>query len=725
MKKMVIFAAIVVVAAISCMIVDKAFMSSTPEQQFESMMQKWSDNARTNTSVETTARFRDEVLVPFVRRELPNPFEPGGAEADKPWAAEAREVFDAGLRIVCDGIWGMWKPNIGVCSRANALAKQGCEDPLILIMSVFDPALDYRTNQKSSKKTLGRAREIADKMPRNEFLQTLLCYYRRIAMVNVEGEKTKDFFIAWVKARDFNDEDEIPLFALCTAFCGEDARFVFESFGQFKWVGALQTAKACMFGAIRKAGLGVASKISKGGWRMLWERSQMAEEFLDEAEVLRPERVEPTVLRLRFDGEGRHGSRDREDELFMEISRKRLDDEDALYNYLWHRLYPRWRQTRGYGEMLRFAQACYDTGRHDTMLPYYYAQVHCSYVRDSNTDPFLYFSENPEIADRCIDVCMRQATNEYACGYSRIMSPFVGAAVAYYARRYEDMARFDRYIQSGACSMDRLGFTFSDIREIYDKLGIFACANSNAFIRLQRMFDDGRYAEVTAGIDELRKSGALKEGSNNDKYWGTRFTEEMALAVRMKTDFVEGKDVEAKIPAYIHGWWGWGWWRCGDSVMQTYRSFEWENHFTWRAQLPKTHEIEFTLEPKPKTTGRHVLVLSRFVHEESHYLPINGIPFLTLIWEVGRTGAYFEDDYYEMFDIEPSKATWVESTEAKRRVRVVCDGRKVEVYVCNMEKPLQSTACFEEALMESPDVGYARFRGADVRVSNIVVRKCE
>ena len=159
--------------------------------------------------------------------------------------------------------------------------------------------------------------------------------------------------------------------------------------------------------------------------------------------------------------------------------------------------------------------------------------------------------------------------------------------------------------------------------------------------------------------------------------------------------------------------------------MQTYRSFEWENHFTWRAQLPKAHEIEFTLEPKPKTTGRHVLVLSRFVHEESHYLPINGIPFLTLIWEEGRTGAYFEDDYYEMFDIEPSKATWVESTEAKRRVRVVCDGRKVEVYVCNMEKPLQSTACFEEALMESPDVGYARFRGVDVRVSNIVVRKCE
>ena len=725
MKKMVIFAASVVVAAILCTIVDETFMSSTPEQQFERMMQEWSENARTNTSVETTARFRDEVLVPFVRRELPNPFAPGGAESDKPWAGEAREVFDVGLRIVCDGIRGMWMPNKSVCSRASALAKQGCEDPLILILSVFDPAIDYRTNEANSKKTLDRAREIVDKMPRNEFLQALLCHYRRKAKVSDKGERTRDFLIAWIKARDFKDEDEIPLFALCTAFCGEDARFVFKTFGQFEWAGALQAAKVCMFGAIRNAGLGVASKISKGGWRLLRERSRMADDFLDEAESLRPGRVEPTVLRLRFDGEGRHGSRTREDELFMEISHKRLDDEDALNNYVWHRLYPRWGQTRGYSEMLRFAQACYDTGRHDTMLPYYYAQVQCCYVRDTNTNPFLYFSENPEIADRCIDVCMRQATNECACGYSRIMSPFVGAAVAYYARRYEEMARFDRYVQSDACSMDNLEFIFSDIREIYDKLSIFACANSNAFIRLQRMFDDGRYAEVMAGIDELRKSGVLKEGSHNDKYWGARFTEEMALAVRMKTDFVEGKDVEAKIPAYIHCWWGWGGWRCGDFVMQTYRSFEWENHFTWRAQLPKAHEIEFTLEPKPKTTGRHVLILSRFVHEESHHLPINGIPFLTLIWEDGRTGAYFEDDYYKMFDIDSDKAAWAETTETKRRVRVVCDGRKVEVYVGDMEKPLQSTTCFDEALMMSPDVGYARFRGTDMRVSNIVVRKCE
>ena len=712
---------IAIAVAILSMLLTRTITSSSRERQFDRMMKEWSENARTNTVVETTARFRDEVLVPFVKRELPNPFEPGGAEADKPWSKEARDVFDAGLRIACDGSWGMWAPDMRVCRRANALTKQGCENPLILILSVFDPAANYLANEKRSREILGRAREIVDKTPRNEFLQTLLCYYRWLAKVSDKGDRTRDFFIAWVKARDFGDDDEIPIFALCTAFCGEDSSLVFEACGRFRWAGAMQTAKVCMFEGMRRAGLGVASKIATGGWMTLREKTRIAGEFLDEAEKLRPGRVEPTVLRLRLDGESRRGRRAREDDLFMEISHKLLDDEEALDNYVWHRLYPRWSQTRGYGEMLRFAQACYDTGRHDTMIPYYYAKVQCCYVRDTNTNPFQYFSENAEIADRCIDVCMRQATNEYACGYSRIMAPFVGAAVAYYAGRYEDAACFDRYIQYGAWHMHPLKFIFSDVDEISDKAAIFACANSNEFIRLQRMFDGGRYAEVMSGIDELRKGGALKK----DKYWSDSFSLEMALAVRMKTEFVEGKDVEAKIPAYLHGWWGSGWWRCGDLVMQTYRPFEWKNHFTWRAKLPKAHEIEFTLEPKPKTTGRHVLVLSRFVHEESHHLPINGIPFLTLIWEEGRTGAYFEDDYYNMFNVKPNKAEWVDATEAKRRVRVVCDGREVAVYVGGMDKPLQATGRFGRALQRSPDIGYARFRGEDVRVSNIVVRKRE
>ena len=45
---------------------------------FDRMVKAWSDDARTNRTVETSVRFRDEVVVPFVRREMPNPFVKGG-----------------------------------------------------------------------------------------------------------------------------------------------------------------------------------------------------------------------------------------------------------------------------------------------------------------------------------------------------------------------------------------------------------------------------------------------------------------------------------------------------------------------------------------------------------------------------------------------------------------------------------------------------------------------
>lgn len=697
-------------------------LKPSPERQFDKMMREWAENARTNTVAETSARFRDEVLVPFIRREMPNPFASGGAEANSPWADEASEVFEAGLRFICDDYWSVWVPDGRLGRRADGLVRQGCENPFILLLSAFSSDFDWLGETKDSGRRLARAREIADDMARGEFLRMLLCYYRHRAGVAEKDERPRDYFAAWMTARDFGSEDEIPLCALCAAFCGSSTSTVFDPFGKFKWAKAMNAANDAMNAAIAAAGGGIAAKVPPKAWTMLSRKASLANEWLDEAERVRPGRVETLRSRLWVEGEGRRGRREREDGIFMEISRKRLDDRDALVRYCWYRLHPRWGNAHGHREMLKFAEACWETGRHDTMLPYFYAETQCRYVRDANVDPFSYFSGNPEIAERCIDACMRQATNESACGHARITAPFVGAAAAYYAGRYEDMARFDPYVQLAASFQKEVNDIFPDVDSIYGNIGIFSCCNSNAFITLRRMFDRGQYAEALAGIDELRNGGALANGTENDKFWSARFAAELSLAIHMKTDFANGGDVMARIPLYLHGWWGPGWWRCSDRTIQTYRPFEWKSHFTWRAQLPKAHEIEFTLEPKPGTNGRHVLVLSRFVHEESHHLPINGIPFLTLIWEEGRTGAYFANDYYEMFNIDPGRAKWTGATEARRRVRVVCDGRRIKVYVGDACKPLRSTSRYRLALEKSPDVGYARFRGENVRVSDIVVR---
>ena len=189
----------------------------------------------------------------------------------------------------------------------------------------------------------------------------------------------------------------------------------------------------------------------------------------------------------------------------------------------------------------------------------------------------------------------------------------------------------------------------------------------------------------------------------------------------MKTDFEKGRDVAALIPKFVHGWWG-HWWRCNDRTMQTYRPFSWENHMTWRAKLPKAYEVEFSLEPKPKSSGRHVVVISRFIYEESRHLPVNGIPFVTLISEENRIGAYLSSDYYELFKIDPDKATWREKQGKKQRIRITCDGKLINVFVGESATPLVCSEKFANAFHRAPKYGFLRFHGDHGRISDITVR---
>ena len=277
-------------------------------------------------------------------------------------------------------------------------------------------------------------------------------------------------------------------------------------------------------------------------------------------------------------------------------------------------------------------------------------------------------------------------------------------------------------------SYDRHNFCemFPNVCEIFDRVQSFCTVNSNTCISLQKMVDDGRYDEARAEIAKLKKSKLFKNtDSPSHCYWDYRLAECLLLEIAMKTDFAAGKPVAARIPSFLHGWDFNGWWRCNDTTIQSYGAFSWDNHSTWMAKLPKAHKVEFVMEPKPKTSGRHVLVVSRYVHEESHYRPINGIPFVTLIWEKNRTGAYLSCDYYRILKIDESAAYWAETPDIKRRIRIVCDGQSVGVYIGSSPEPLCFSSNFAQAIMESPEFGKASFRGDNIRISDISVRSCQ
>ncbi|MBQ6328402.1 MAG: hypothetical protein IJI35_05255 [Kiritimatiellae bacterium] len=679
---------------------------------FERMMDRWTENARTNMTEETSASFRDNVVVPFIRREMPNPFSAGGKESGRPWSDRAEKVYEAGLRDVCGGLDSLWDISRMNCNQAGAIFKEGCREPFIVLLSAFDTEL-------SANKALARLQE-AEKaigqVQKNCFLRllTALARYRLSSDGNLAAahKQFTALLEEWIRKGKFAADDEIPVYHIHSSLMGDNMGCL-ESFPFLSWSRLLEAAKAAHYEAKAVAGNGVSSSVNERGWKMLRNRHHRAFKILDEAEQSRPGRFETLYTRLWLDGDSRMGNRAHRQRLFEEISGKRLDDADSIRSFVWFNLYPRWGGDRRRSQMLKFADACYKTQRHDTMLPYFYADTMCRYVRDSATDPHEYFRSHPDVADKCIDVCMRQTTNELAAGYARLHAPFVGAAVAFYAGRYEKAAEFDPYFYH---TREEFNMLFFDEEAIVSSVAAFAGAHSNLCVELQRMYDGGRWRELLGKIAEIPKE-AFRDVST------MRHIRLLELNARMKVDFAEGKTVDGKVLSYFPGWWDKGWWRTDNKSWQTWQRFRWEDHVTWRARIPKNHELELVLAPKPRTDGRHVLVVSRCVYEETHHLPINRIPFVTVIWERDRTGVYVEDDYYKMFKIKPSKATWKPAARDARSIRITCDDGRVDVFVDGGADPLVSTTEHAAAIRRSPEIGFARFHGEDVKISDIAVRR--
>ena len=682
------------------------------EPCFAEIVDEWAENARTNALIETHRQFVDRKVIPLVLREVKNPFVAGGAEADKPWTEEGKALFGTLLHIVCDEDSSAWYYGEDNASRAAELVKRGCRDPLIRIFAALEPLAHSKKKETAAK--LGEIEKSITGRG-NGFLRMLIGYYQKRANAEIKGDGCKERFGAWLQNGNFTADDEVVLYHLANAY---GVTGVFEGKSQFAWAESLAIAYETMREGRSSAGFGIPSSITGKGWKDLAEKSAWAMKSVEEAEQIASNRTEAARLGLWIEGESRHGQARNLDVLFHWMTASRLDNPEGIGDYIIHRLYPRWAGDRQYRELLYFAEACYSTGRYDTALPYFYAEAQCRYVRDANLDPRGYFRENPEIANRCIDVCLRQVTNESTCARARVAAPFVGAYVAFHAGRYDLANLFSRIDDTGRASWAVEGI-FPDVDTAYT-LKALGGERASFCANLCRLYDDGRYAEVQAEVEKAKPW--MQRGG--EEYADGQFVGALMFNARMKSDFAEGKDVFAEAPPCYPGWRDYGWWRSGNCVWDTYpNQFKWEKSLTWRAELPWAHELEFSLTAKPKTEGRHVLVVSRFQHERSHWRPINKLPYFTFIWEEDRTGLLVDNDYYHMFDVPSAAAIWTTANSPSRKVRIVCDGERVSVFLDEGETPVWSSGEYAEAIRRARPFGFARFSGDNVRLSGVRVRK--
>lgn len=683
-------------------------LSDARPQSFEGLLREWSENARTNAPIETTAQFVARDVRPIVDAECPNPFRPGGAEVNKPWSREGRLLYGRLIQILCGESPSCWWYGEDTVKQAKALVSRGCRDPLVQIFAALDPW-----------KEANRKLEVLEaSFPEEGFLRVVSAYFRARFAGGLSAHDVRARFVDWMRQRAFTSEREQALSHLAENLVLRDVSELFGEFKGFDWAMHLAEAEETMNEGRQSAGGGVPKSISTKGWNDLSNKSAWAWKSLDEADDIHSNRVETVRRRLWVMGESRQGRKADLDALFRQMTALRLDDPDGLGTYVWHRLYPRWGCCCGYGDMLKFADACRRTERHDTMLPYLHAELQCRYVRDAELDPRAYFASHPDIVDSCLEACSRQMTNDTASAHVRWLAPYVGSFVAFQAGRYAETNLFS--------AMDWLVRNYWDVARIFPDPDVvysyraLAGQHGDLCVRMQRAFDEGRYEDVLKEA-ETAKSWLYQGGQPLD---ATTFVGKLLVNARVKLGLGRGEKVFAEALPCYPGWRNYSWWRSGNCVWDSMpNTFAWKGGLRWRAELPLEHELEFELEPKPKTDGRHVVVVSRFQHERSHHLPLNGIPYVTLVWEKERTGLVVKDDYYRMFKIDSSELTWIPASgpSLRRKIRIVCNGNRLSVFVDGETSPVWSSDAFFKALRKAKPVGFAEFRGDNVRISKVFV----
>lgn len=60
--------------------------------------------------------------------------------------------------------------------------------------------------------------------------------------------------------------------------------------------------------------------------------------------------------------------------------------------------------------------------------------------------------------------------------------------------------------------------------------------------------------------------------------------------------------------------------------------------------------------------------------------------------------------------------------EDSRRIRIRCNGQEIAIFIGEAMKPTWSSSVYASAMKRANPIGYARFRGENVRLSDIIVR---
>ncbi len=622
--------------------------SKEKESREDAWLKDWSENIRTNRSIETCASFRETHLRPFALAEM----DPDGKATE-----DERRILNASI----DHVWGIGG------FRAFKDAKK--------LVEILD-----RTAKK----------------PFAAFVAAL-----------VQKKNVAETTVEWLKSGNFSGEDMRVVFWMLRNNGGFNNAKVLAGIEKAQvdeWLKLLWRIEVERRAAWKARGGGWARDVTKEGWNGFEKHGDASRKAFARAMELHPY-PEPAYLRASlspFD-----------DRLFTQMTALQADFIQFYDNYLWFSCYPRW--CGSHEKMKAFAERCYATGRHDTMVPYFYAEALLKMVRDMNVSVEKYFGEHASELDKIIEVSRPQIANTNAFGEVRQCAG-VFATLAYclkgdYEKASESWRPFrnsqmSRRVWSCVDGLSRWWMIFDGISGL----------NHREFQRLNSLYRVGDYAGFVRGVDELRKRDVALDGGE------MIFAERLGLSARMKTDFQEGKPVPASFQRNREQWLSYGSaWRVNETYACYDGKYKPGYSLEWVAAVPGEFRLECEIAPNGEKKEWHFEFQFKPADPALANNGGSGSPYLSLKFAAGKCDLAF-GEWKDVYKNNSAEKATVDYAGGSVRLVVTYKAGKASIILGDGESPVLETEAHSSLLKRIAE-GLVRFNGSGARLLSMKVMR--
>ena len=556
---------------------------------------------------------------------------------------------------------------------------------------VLDASIDYIWGSYGYKHFGERKRlvEILDRTAKPTFS----------AFVKACAEKTpaSDQLVAWLEDGKFADEDMRCVFWTLRknfGFGSKETLDRLEKAGVDEWLCLLWRMKIERNAAWAARGSGYAHTVTEDGWSGFKDHGDACRAAFRRAWELHqyPEAA------YFFSELGPFS-----DDVFLDATAAQLDFDEFLGDFLWYNCYPRW--CGSLEKMKVFAERCYETKRHDTMIPVVYAEALLRMIDDAGEKQMDFLRDHPEELDRILEVSLPQIANTNAFGKIR-QEAGAFATLAYSIKGdWERAGETFRSFGHGAfpTEMWRVIQDFSRWWTIWDGI---SGTNRKELQRLHALFAADDFAGFLKGIEELRASAKLDGKEDTYVRW-------MEISARMKTDFPAGKPITAAFPKDKLAWltYGGAWNMNGEYAFHGGKRSG-GNNLEWDVPVPGEFRLEVEISPHGDR-GEWSFDFCQKPADQALY-KAGDYPFLMLRFaKDGATAVFGEWD--EVKDGGYGKPIAFPYAGGNVRLAIVYRNGMASVFVDGAEKPLIETDGYARILRRVGE-GKFKFNGSGVRL---------